>query len=399
MSTWKSILLAGTVAVAPLHAAFAQEAPVAEVAAPPISDSAEAAPAEDQGLSDEALMANAKAKMQKEMDAAMALVEKMFDTSDLPPVEPARLTLAERTTAALIPDGSLEKMMDNLYGKMLRTILEETGGSSDLSLSIKTGIESDRIAALDADTKNAVADLFDPHRKEREDQVMKVIRPLVREALADLEPPMRAGLAKAYARKFSADQLTELNAFFATPTGQSYAGESLALQADPEVMLAMMKAVPPLVTKFIDRAPTIEGQLKELPKEKGLADLSDAEMKKLAKLMKVDVQTLKDNRDMWSEVASATEAVEAAPSDDWSGPDEATDAAADAAVAADAADAAAAAADAAIDDPAYDRDNWSEADRQRVEQLEEAASNASSAAFDAQEEAVANARKKTPSTD
>ncbi len=406
MSTWKSILLAGTIAVTPLHPAFAQEAPAAEVVAPPISDSTEAQSADEgQGLSDEAMMAGAKAKMQKEMDAAIALVEKMFDTSDLPPIEPARLTLAERTTAALIPDGSLEKMMDNLYGKMLRTMLEETGGNSDLSLSIKTGVESDRIAALDADTKNAVADLFDPHRKEREDRVVKVIRPLISEALADLEPPMRAGLAKAYARKFSADQLTELNAFFATPTGQSYAGESLALQADPEVMLAVIKAVPPLVTKFIDRAPTIEGQLKDLPKEKGLADLSDAEMKKLAKLMKVDVQTLKDNRDMWSEAATETEAVEAAPSDDWSSSDEAADAVAeaadaaatDAAVAADAADAAAAAADAAIDDPAYDRDNWSEADRQRVEQLEEAASNASSAAFDAQEEAVANARKKTPS--
>jgi len=338
--------------------------------------------------------------MQKEMDAAIALVEKMFDTSDLPPIEPARLTLAERTTAALIPDGSLEKMMDNLYGKMLRTILEETGGNSDLSLSIKTGVESDRIAALDADTKNAVADLFDPHRKEREDQVMKVIRPLISEALADLEPPMRAGLAKAYARKFSAGQLTELNAFFATPTGQSYAGESLALQADPEVMLAMMKAVPPLVTKFIDRAPTIEGQLKELPKEKGLADLSDTEMNKLAKLMKVDVQTLKDNRDMWSGDGEPAEAMIGEPGDEatWDSADAAADGA-EAAVAADAAEAAAAAADAAIDDPAYDRGNWSEADRQRVEQLEEAASNASSAAFDAQEEAVANARKKTPSTD
>ena len=389
MSTWKSILLAGTIAVAPIPVA-AQEAPAAEAVA---QDAATPADAET-----DAALANAKAKMQKEMDAAIALVEKMFDTSDLPPIEPARLTLAERTTAALIPDGSLEKMMDNLYGKMLRTMLEETGGNSDLSLSIKTGVESDRIAALDADTKNAVADLFDPHRKEREDRVVKVIRPLISEALADLEPPMRAGLAKAYARKFSADQLTELNAFFATPTGQSYAGESLALQADPEVMLAVIKAVPPLVTKFIDRAPTIEGQLKDLPKEKGLADLSDAEMKKLAKLMKVDVQTLKDNRDMWSGDGEPADAMIGEPGDEatWDSADAAADGA-EAAVAADAADAAAAAADAAIDDPAYDRDNWSEADRQRVEQLEEAASNASSAAFDAQEEAVANARKKTPS--
>jgi hypothetical protein len=273
---------------------------------------------------------------------------------------------------------------------MFRTILEETGGTSDMMLSIKTGVESDKIAALDAGSKKAVADLFDPHRKEREDQVMKVIRPLISEALADLEPPMRAGLAKAYARRFSADQLTELNGFFATPTGGLYAGEAMTLQADPEVMLAMIRAVPPLVNKFIDRAPKIAGDMKELPKEKALADLSDAELGKLATLMKVDVQTLKDNRDMWSETATEAEAADTTASDDWSSTD-ATD------VAAEAADAAAAAADAAIDDPAYDRSNWSEADRQRVEQLEAAANTASSAAFDAQDEAVANARKKMPS--
>lgn len=388
MSTWKYMLLAGAAAVLPLAAA-AQEAPVAVVVAHD-----EAAPADAES---EAALAGAKAKMQKEMDEAIALVEKIFDTSDLPPVEPARLALAQRTTAALIPDGSLEKMVDNLYGKMFRTILEETGGTSDMMLSIKTGVESDKIAALDAGSKKAVADLFDPYRKEREDQVMKVVRPLLSEALADLEPPMRAGLAKAYARRFSAGQLTELNGFFATPTGGLYAGEAMTLQADPEVMLAMIKAVPPLVNKFIDRAPKIAGDMKELPKEKALADLSDAELAKLAKLMKVDVQTLKDNRDMWSETATEAEAADTTASDDWSSTDAtdtAVDAAADAAVAADAA---AAAADAAVDDPAYDRNNWSEADRQRVEQLEAAANTASSAAFDAQDEAVANARKKIPS--
>jgi hypothetical protein len=35
--------------------------------------------------------------MQKEMDEAIALIEKMFDTSSLPPIEPARLTLAQTT--------------------------------------------------------------------------------------------------------------------------------------------------------------------------------------------------------------------------------------------------------------------------------------------------------------
>ena len=376
MSKFKTMLLAGTFALAPLPL-FAQEAPVAEVVV-----------ADDQSdVSSETYAADAKAKMQKEMDAAIALVEKMFDTSSLPPIEPARLTLAQQTMGALIPAGSLEKMIDNLYGKMFKTIMGEFSGQSDLMLSIKTGVESDKIAALDEATKVKIADIFDPHRKEREDQITKVLKPLISEALTDLERPMRDGMAKAYARKFSAAQLADLNSFLATPTGRLYASEWMALQADPEVMVAVMKALPPMVTKFMDRGPQIEKDMKELPKEKQLSDFSDKELAALAKLMKVDVKVLKDQRDMWK-----TDAVDAAgdAADYTDSTNTAADAAEDAADAA--ADAAAAATDYSSDDPAYDRSNWSEAERQRVADLQAAADAASSAALEAEMEAVSKAR-------
>lgn len=383
MSKWKPALLAGAMLIVPAQAFAApnKEAPV--VVFEPSQTKPETI-AETE-YNSEAAMADAKAKMQKEIDEAIKLIEKIFGTDKLPPVAPGQLALAQTTTTALIPPGSLEKMLDNLYGKLFKGLLGEFGGMSDVMLSIKTGVDSEKIATLDEKSKTAIADLFDPYRKQREDQLMTVVKPLISEALSDLEGPMRNGLAHAYARKFTSAQLGEMNAFFATPTGKAYSAEWMALQADPEVMLAMIKAVPPLVGKFIDRGPEIEGKFKALPKEKQLTDMSDVELAKLAKLMKVDVKTLKENRDAWN-----SPPVEA--SEDWG----ATDAAADAA-AADVADAAAAAADAAgeaIDDPAFDRENWSAADRTRVEQLEEAASSAASAAYDAQEAAIANARKK-----
>ena len=388
MPTFKSILLAGTIAMLPLGAqayAAPKEAPVAEVvavSAPPEADSETTSE-----FDSEAYAAEAKAKMQKEMDEAIALIEKMFDTKSLPAIEPARLALAQQTMGALIPAGSLEKMIDNLYGKMFKTIMGEFGGQSDLMLSIKTGVESDQIAKLDEATKGKVADMFDPHRKEREDQITKVIKPLISEVLGDMEPPMREGLAKAYARKFTAAQLTDLNGFLATPTGTLYANEWMALQADPEVMLAVIKAVPPLVTKFIDRAPQIEKDMKDLPKEKQLSDFNDKDLAKLAKLMKVDVKVLKEQRDMWnSDAVDTTEAVAVDAADDY-----AVDAAADAAEAA--ADAAVAVD--AVADPAYDRSNWSAADLKRVEDLETAYENASLAAQQAAEEAAANASKRS----
>ncbi len=387
MSTWKSMLLAGTIALTPIAVApltaTAQEAPYAEI----VADGSEAE------FDSEAYAAEAKAKVQREMDEAIAMLETVFGTDDLTPVDPARLTLARTTTAALIPPGSLEKMMVNMYGRMFGKLMETLGATSELSLSIKTGVESETIAALDDPTKDAIADMFDPHRKDRGDQILQVVRPLISEVLADMEPPMREGLAKAYARKFSGDQLTQLNGFFASPVGSLYASESMALQADPEVMLALIKAVPPLVAKFIDRAPEVEKQVKDLPKEKALADFSDPELNRLAKLMKVDVKVLKEQRDLWR--AEAVDAVDematAMATDDYT---------ADAVDAADAAAAAADAATAAAYDPAYDRSTWSDADRQRVEDLEAASGSAAIAAAEAQEEAAANARNRAqPPTD
>ena len=398
MPTFKSILLAGAIAMLPLGApahAAPKEAPVAETVVAPADEP------ESSEYDSEAAAEAAKAKMQKEMDEAIALVEKMFDTSSLPPIEPARLALAQKTMGALIPAGSLERMIDNLYGKIFKTLMGELGGQSDLMISINTGVDNDKVAALDEATKVKIADMFDPHRKEREDQITKVIKPLISEALTDMEVPMRDGMAKAYARKFTAPQLTDLNAFLATPTGTVYANEWMAAQADPEVMLAVMKALPPLITKFMDRGPQIEKDMKELPKEKQLSDMSDKELAKLAKLMKVDVKVLKEQRDMWNssvdDAAMATDVVAAdvAPADDY-----AIDVAADAAeagTAVDAADAAAAAAaaDAAVEDPSYDRSKWSEADRKRVEELESASESAAVAAAEAQEEAASKVRQRS----
>src|SRR3546814_13581875 len=96
--------------------------------------------------------------MQRERDEAIALIEKMFDTSDLPPIDPARLTLAERTTAALIPNGSIEKMVDNLYGKMFKTFMGEFGGQTDLLLSIMTGRDTDQIDAPAEETKGQIGE-------------------------------------------------------------------------------------------------------------------------------------------------------------------------------------------------------------------------------------------------
>jgi hypothetical protein len=59
--------------------------------------------------------------------------------------------------------------------------------------------------------------------RQRTDLSMTVMRDEMTTMMTQFEPDMRAGLAEAYARRFSAAQLDEMNRFFATPTGSEYA--------------------------------------------------------------------------------------------------------------------------------------------------------------------------------
>ncbi|MBV8237903.1 MAG: DUF2059 domain-containing protein [Sphingomonas sp.] len=48
-------------------------------------------------------------------------------------------------------------------------------------------------------------------------------------------PGMVEAMSRAYARRFDAKQLGELSAFFATPTGRAYVGQSMTIMSDPDI--------------------------------------------------------------------------------------------------------------------------------------------------------------------
>lgn len=313
--------------------------------------------------------------------ALMEMFAKLFDTGDKSPIDPAQLELGKASAAKLLPEGVYGQIMDQMLGTFLRPILALDTGMSGSEIASKTGIDYDAAEALTEEQRNAVTALLDPDRQARNEGALGVLKPMMTELGQALEPPMREGLARAYARKFSAAQLTQINAFFATPAGSAFAAQSFALQADPEVMAATMQAMPMMLSKMMAGGPQLEAQMKALPQERKLSELSAADLDKLAKLLGTTSQALNAYQPM----------------------DLAMDAAANAAdAAADAADAAALAAGSAgeADDPDSDagnkpwflRDNWAPEDLAKVEKLERQASDGLDATIEAERTAIANAR-------
>jgi Uncharacterized protein conserved in bacteria (DUF2059) len=239
---------------------------------------------------------NETEKAAKEMDDVMSIFTKMFDTSNLPEPEPVRLELAKVTASKLLPDGAYAKIMDGMFEQMLTPMMNILPGLTDAQISAATGASEENVAALTEEKKAAVTQIIDPYNKDRGKQFIDVMKPMISEAMAVIEPAMRTGLSRAYARKFTAAQLTTMNGFFTTPTGGAFARESFALQADPEVMQATFKALPAIFTSFMGDEAKFKAKFEELPKQRELKDLSETEMQQLAGLLGVEVKSLEDHR-------------------------------------------------------------------------------------------------------
>jgi len=234
---------------------------------------------------------------EKALKEMMSLFSKMFDTSNLPEPDPARLELAKVTAAKLLPDGTFGRMMNDMFGKMLTPILDMIPGLTDEEIAKTTGASEEAVAALSEEQKAAVTQIIDPNHKERGKQVIDVLQSIISEAMAAIEPAVRTGMARAYARKFTAPQLANVNGFFDTPTGSAFAQEIYPLQADPEVMQAAFKALPAMLASFGGgNEAKFKAKFEDLPKQRELKDLSESEMQQLAGLLSVEVKALEEHR-------------------------------------------------------------------------------------------------------
>jgi hypothetical protein len=299
--------------------------------------------------------------------AIMEMFAKLFGSDDKTPIDPAQLALGQTTAAKLLPDGAYGKMMDQMLGQILKPIMSLDAGMTGIQISLKTGIDYDAAEKLTEEQRNQVAALLDPNRTARNDGMMNLIKPMMVDMGKMLEGPMREGIARAYARKFSAAQLNEVNAFFATPNGAAFAAESFAIQADPEVLSATFQAMPVLMGKMMETGPDLEAQMKALPQERKVSELNEADLNKLAGLLGTTPKALKAYEESAVDLTT-TDAVAA------------TDDAADAADTSDSAEA------------WFDRANWTGEDRAKVEALEQQSSDIIGQQIEAEDAAVERAK-------
>lgn len=181
-------------------------------------------------------------------------------TDTASPLEPARLAAAKPVIDRLWPLGTYRRLMDGTMSKMVDGVMDQM-----FQMRATDMVPDKDKAGTAGKTMGEIAQSRDPDFRERmritTDVMFKEMMPM----FDRVEPSIRDAMTKIYARKFTADQLGELDRFFQTPTGAIYAREWMAAYMDPEMlkgmqafMPEMMKAMPAIMAK-------VEAATKHLP--------------------------------------------------------------------------------------------------------------------------------------
>lgn len=205
-----------------------------------------------------------------------------------PVADPAKLAAARQVVVKLVPEGLYRRMMGEGMNEMMRNMAGSIGDLPMRDLIRAGGLSEAQVAQLGDAKISELMLLLDPHWHERTQLSMRAMTGELAELMASMEPAIRDALSQSYAREFSAAELADMARFFATPSGEHFAAQSMALFMAPEMMKAMSDLTPQIMQRMPQMMEKVQGATKHLPPAREYKDLSEAERRKFAELLGLD---------------------------------------------------------------------------------------------------------------
>ena len=230
----------------------------------------------------------------EELVAMGNMFAETFTTEPLTEEQQARVPAAQAIIDLMMPEGFYAEMMGETMTSALEPMMTMISGPNGAQLTIvgRLSSESEALGELNDEEKLELATLLDPGFAERGPMMQRMMADVMREVAIAIEPGFRAGMANAYAVRFDAQQLSDIAAFFETPTGAVFARENIMLMTDPQVMSASMQAMPAMMEQFGNLGAELEAAMAELPAERGIDEMSAEERERMADLLGTDVEFL-----------------------------------------------------------------------------------------------------------
>ncbi|OZA94779.1 DUF2059 domain-containing protein [Altererythrobacter sp. H2] len=228
-----------------------------------------------------------------DFSALRSAMGEMFTAEPLTAEQQARVPQAEQVVAQLFPAGTYRKMMDQMMGPMMDGIMGSIQNVPLADLARLGGVDESALSAMGDARLGELSAILDPAYEERNRIMGQVSVDMVTRLMDRIEPGYRAGLARAFATRFTAAELGELHGFFGTPVGARYAGESMLIYADPQVMSAMNEMMPAMLDMMPAMIEEMQAKTAHLPPARTAAELGDSELTRLAELLGVPADDLK----------------------------------------------------------------------------------------------------------
>ena len=215
--------------------------------------------------------------------AAMAALSDMFKAEPLTADQQARLPAAKALMMQIMPPGTMAEMYHAMFKRIMDPIMKMAESDPATDVAKNLGQDSGKLDLTDEQAKQAAA-ILDPGAATRNAAMMESIQSAMTKAMASMEPEMREGMAEAYAVNFSSKELADIAAFFATPSGMTYARRSFTLASDPHVLSATMKSMPKMMAELGPMKEQFDKAGADLPQPRDYADLSVQQRTELGKL-------------------------------------------------------------------------------------------------------------------
>jgi hypothetical protein len=312
--------------------------------------------------------------VRESLNQSLEMLRKIYRVDQRPAIDATRMPEAERIAAAVISATSVRDMFNNTYG-----------GAVDYFGSYMTRMDASQLVAafgLPIEQADDVSDeqllqisqIIDPQQQERVAQIRAIAQPYIDETLAVVVPAWQAGSAKAAARQFDASELAAIRTFFESEAGRKMAAHLMAWLTDPEITLGVVAALPQLVERLEPKTKMLPDQMKALAPLRSAQDLTDAELRKIAKILKADYKAIKAHRKaQQAELAAALAEAEEDAANPLNQP--------------------------ITEIEAYDRDQWTADHVAKVAALEQAVATAQQALNDAETAAIADANARLTEKD
>jgi len=211
----------------------------------------------------------------------------LFAPEPLTPEQEERLPAAQAIVGKIVPPGTMGDMMNSMFSGLLDPIMALETLPSSTDAAKKLGLDPFDLE-LDDEQSAEILAMLDPAWRERREIELAATKAGVGKMMTAMEPAVREAMAQLYAINFTVGELSDIDAFFSTPSGATYARKSFTMASDPRMAGVMMQSMPAMMGSFAEIEADMATAVAGLPPERTFADLDAAQLARLAELTGLD---------------------------------------------------------------------------------------------------------------